>query len=147
MLNSTRINVNKCLSTSIESSLTVNEVSISIPDNTEEKSKKYSTFSCVGNMNRESEWSKRVCRFHNICYDKRLKQFQYYKRPYSAARPILFEAKKGLIYDFNSSGNGFVGILCRMDSVYKGWHPVIVNENLPNDKRMKYLTNVHVIWR
>ena len=69
-----------------------------VEKNTLRESNTRSWWSCTGNMNYESEWHQRTCVFKNICYDKKKKTFQFYRKPGTVKTPVLFEPKLGHIY-------------------------------------------------
>ncbi|CAF3138815.1 unnamed protein product, partial [Rotaria sp. Silwood2] len=99
----------------------------------------------TGNMNYQSAWHKRTCAFKNICYNKKKKVFQFYRKPGSIKTPILFEPKLGHIYDFNVNNHGFVGLFARA-SPLQSWGPTIVEEWLPSADKVLYLEHVHVLF-
>ncbi|CAF1075402.1 unnamed protein product [Rotaria sordida] len=104
-----------------------------------------SAWTCTGNMNYESEWHQRTCTFKNICYNKTRKVFQFYRRPGSIKKPILFEPKLGHIYDFNINNHGFVNLVAR-GSMHQSWGPTIIEEWLPSANEAHYLEHVHVLF-
>ncbi|CAF3882266.1 unnamed protein product [Rotaria sp. Silwood1] len=96
-------------------------------------------------MNYESEWHQRTCAFKNICYNKERKLFQFYRKPGSIKKPVLFEPKLGHIYDFNINNHGFVGLVARAHH-HESWGPTIVEEWLPSSDKVPYLEHVHVLF-
>ncbi|CAF2144734.1 unnamed protein product [Rotaria magnacalcarata] len=104
-----------------------------------------STWTCAGNMNYESEWYSRTCAFKNICYNKEKKVFQFYRKPGSVRKPVLFEPKLGHIYEFNMNNHGFVSLVAR-PSHKESWGPTIVEELLPSPDKVPYLEHVHVLF-
>ncbi|CAF1204837.1 unnamed protein product [Didymodactylos carnosus] len=122
----------------------VMELPISIPLNDKDNTLIYSSYSCTGNINREAEYRNRICLFRNVCYDKKKEVIVYYKPKNSPKRPVLFEAKHGLIYDFYFGKRGFVQLQGHSTKL-NTWHPIIVDEHIPL-KNVKYLQSIHVLW-
>ncbi|CAF4445017.1 unnamed protein product [Rotaria sp. Silwood2] len=104
-----------------------------------------STWTCTGNMNYESDWKTRTCAFKNICYNKKKKVFQFYRKPGNIKTPILFEPKLGHIYDFHINDHGFVALFAHATS-QNSWGPTIVEEWLPLADKVPYLEHVHVLF-
>ncbi|CAF1481680.1 unnamed protein product [Didymodactylos carnosus] len=111
----------------------------------------YSSFYCTGNMNRPEKLDQRVCLFGNMCYDKKTKEFNYYKPVGTVKRPKLFDPANGLLYDFHYNRFKFVRIgTARAEALHtqNEFSPIIVDGSVPLDKRDEnYMSALHVLWK
>ncbi|CAF1662828.1 unnamed protein product, partial [Didymodactylos carnosus] len=123
------------------------EQSITVKDRLYGNNEKYSSFYCTGSMNRPEKLDQRVCLFRNICYDKHIKEFNYYKPITSNKHPILFHPRDGLIYNFFYKQFKFVRIGTAYREALKEqnyFSPIIINGSLPiSDKNTIYLSTLH----
>ncbi|KAJ3304556.1 hypothetical protein HDU76_005176, partial [Blyttiomyces sp. JEL0837] len=70
--------------------------------------RRHSRFRCSGDDTHVEGFTDRTCIFENTCFNLRARQFEYYRRPETPPKPILFDADRGERMTFAEDGVGFV---------------------------------------
>lgn len=100
----------------------------------------YSRFRCIGDDNSDLASADRACVFMNLCYDRYTETFNYYRKN---KRPVLYDAHKGLIYDFKSYAYGFVYLTY---FEHHAWAPHVIEDTLPSQD-VTHIKRLHVLFR
>ncbi len=105
----------------------------------------FSKFRCTGDENNINTWPDRLCVFNNICYNVKMRQFEYYRRLRNPKFPLFFDSIQGMLSDFSikRDGKGFLSLILRGG---QSWAPFIIEQACPT-VNVTWLTNLHTLWK
>ncbi|KAJ3028263.1 UNVERIFIED_CONTAM: hypothetical protein HDU68_002070 [Siphonaria sp. JEL0065] len=111
-------------------------------------SRRFSHFRCAGDDNDIDRRGERICVFENVCYNLQHKQWNYFVRPDTQRKPILFDMYRGERFDFWEEGLGFVA-LSGFTQGSTDWAPIV--QTMPSPAYVSpsttiTLQNLHAIF-
>lgn len=75
-----------------------------------------SEYQCLGRQNVYEAIQRRSCKFENVCFDKKSKEYLFYQ---AGKEPVFYDRKRGPIYSFNDGIEHFI----QLNAIPYEWNP------------------------